>query len=215
MTNQCAITVRVAWAVFALCFAPVASGYCEMQDVPRTVRLTTRVVEIQDDAAYRAGRDVWVHAGTQADAQVHLWLVWSHWPTGRNCVVRFVGRENDLCGYRIDVQFQQRTPYNLVMTVSDSPSASPRYPLRCSLEARFHVQDITPIPNPDPSQLPYVDPGFYYSTVIELEVTGTRYANPGGVASVPPGVNRNGCPVAQPGDEFPPYMLEGPGCPGR
>ena len=194
--------------------APAANAYCTTTGQPATVLLASHVLEIQDDAAYRAGQDVWVPAAVKADSQIHTWLVWSSQPGGQNCSVTFEGVRNDNCGPRVDVQFEQRTPYNAGIGVSDMPGGSTSYPYSCTVELIFHIYDMTPIPNPDPTQPPLVDPGFNFYMLVDLRVTGEHYVNPGGVGTVPIGVSRQGCPQAQAGDQFPAYMLEGPGCAG-
>ncbi len=201
--------------------APAASAYCTTSGQPGMVALASHVLEIQDDTAYRAGRDVWVTAGVKADAQLFAWLVWSSRPTGQGCVVTFEGRRNDTCAARVDIQFEQRTAYNVGFSASDvPPGGASTYPYFCSTELMFHIFDSGEfVPNPrydpaDPASPQYiVDPGFDFYSVVGLNVTGEHYVNPGGVGTVPIGVSRNGCPQAQPGDEFPAYMLEGPGCP--
>ena len=201
--------------------APESSAFCTTSGQPGSVALASHVLEIQDDAAYRAGRDVWVTAGVKADAQLLAWLVWSSRPTGQGCVVTFEGRRNDTCAARLDIQFEQRTAYNVGFSASDVPSGgtSP-YPYSCSAEVMFHIFDsgeFVPNPRYDPndpfSQQYIVDPGFDFYSAVGLNVTGQHYVNPGGVGTVPIGVSRNGCPEAKPGDEFPAYMLQGPGCP--
>ena len=200
--------------------APAASAFCTTSGQPGSVALASHVLEIQDDAAYRVGRDVWVTAGVKADAQLFAWLVWSGRPTGQGCVVTFEGRRNDTCATRLDIQFEQRTAYNVGFSASDiPPGGNSVYPYSCSAEVMFHIFDsgeFAPNPRYDPndplSQQYIVDPGFDFYTVVGLTVTGEHYVNPGGVGTVPIGVSRNGCPQAQPGDEFPAYMLEGPGC---
>jgi len=194
--------------------APAANAYCTTSGQPATVMLASQILEIQDDAAYKAGQDVWVPAGVKADAQIHTWLVWSSQPGGQNCLVTFEGVRNDNCGPRVEIQFEQRTPYNAGISAADMPGGSTAYPYSCTVELIFHIYDMTPIPNPDLKLPPLVDPGFNFYTLVDLRVTGEHYVNPGGVGTVPIGVSRQGCPQAQAGDHFPAYMLEGPGCPG-
>ena len=204
--------------------APSASAYCTTSGQPGIVTLASHVMLIQDDTAYKAGTDLWVLGGTKADAQLFAWLVWSDWPTGQGCVVTMIARRNDTCGGRVDVQFEQRTAYNVGFSASDTGTSTTAYPYRCSLEVVFHIYDTHGIPNPrynpnDPfnTEPPYIpDPGFDFWSVVQLDVTGERMATPGGVPSVPDGVTRNGeCPTAQPDDEFPAFMLTGPGCGGN
>ena len=204
-----------------MAFAAVgASAFCTTSGQPNIVALASHVLEIQDDAAYRAGRNVWVTGGVKADAQIFAWLVWSNRPTGQGCVVTFTGRRNDTCGIRVDVQFEQKTAYNVGFAASDiPPGGNSLYPYSCSTEVEFHIFDsgqFVPNPTYDPNGPSgpqfIVDPGFTFFSVVELTVTGEQYVNPGGVGTVPIGVSRSGCPQAQPGDEFPAYMLQGPGC---
>lgn len=206
-----------------LALMPSLKAYCTVSGQPGVVNLASHVLEIQDDAAYKAGRDAWVPAGVKADSQLFAWLAWSSFPTGQGCEVTFTGVRNDYCGPRVDIQFEQRTAYNVGIAASDMPGASTSYPYRCSVELMFHAMDrnerfLNPRYDPNdpttgPQYLP--DPGFDFFILVSLNVTGEHYVNPGGVGTVPIGVNRDGCPQAQPGDEFPAYMLEGPGCAGN
>ncbi len=202
--------------------APDLRAYCTTSGQPAAVTLASHVYEVKDDDAYKQGRDVWVPAGVKADSQLFIWLVWSHRTTGQGCIVVLKQRRNDHCGSRLDIQFEQRTSYNAGFAASDTPGPLTNYPFSCSTELVFHIHDSGEwIPNPawdplDPASARYiVDPGFYFYTLVQLNTTGERYVNPGGVPSVPDGVTRNGeCPVAQPDDEFPAFMLSGPGCSG-
>lgn len=198
-----------------------AQAFCTTSGQPGTVLLASHMFQVQDDAAYKAGRDVWVDAGYKADAQVLAWLIWSSFPTGQGCVLEFVGITRDGCAGRVDVQFEQRTAYNVGIAVTDTAAAS-RYPYTCSLDLLFHIYDANGIPNPrydpaDPmSGPPFLpDPGFNFSSSVRLDVTGEHYINPGGVSLVPPGVLRNGCPQRTAADaDLPDYMFTGPGCAG-
>jgi hypothetical protein len=184
-----------------------ARAACTVSGYPRIVQLRSKVIQTLDDLAYRAGRDVWNATATQADSQIWTWLVWSTQPEGQRCRATFVGVRNDYCGSRINVQFEQRTPYNVGFVVSHVPEENPPYPFFCTVELDFHVQDMTGIPNPNPDEPPTVEPGYHYYTVIALNVTGERYTNPDGMPSTPRGVDRNGCVLPLPGDDFPSFML--------
>lgn len=215
------------FSIFALvliaALAPSAQAYCTTSGQPGMVMLASHVLEIMDDDAYKQGRTVWVPGGVKADSQLFAWLVWTDRVTGQGCVVTLKERRNDHCGPRLDVQFQQRTAYNVGFAASDMPGVSTAYPYRCTTELVFHIFDSGQmVPNPayDPND-PFspqfiVDPGFDFYTLIQLDVTGEHYTNPGGMPSVPDGVTRNGeCPDAQPDDEFPAFMLTGPNCAGN
>lgn len=202
--------------------APSAHAYCTTAGHPGTVTLASHVLEILDDDAYKQGRNVWIPGAVKADSQLFAWLVWTDRVTGQGCVVTLKARQNDYCGPRLDIQFEQRTAYNVGFVATDNPGASTTYPYSCTTELVFHIFDSGQwVPNPtydpnDPNSPQFIiDPGYDFFSLVQLNVTGEHYTNPGGMPSVPDGVTRNGeCPTAQPDDEFPAFMLTGPGCAG-
>lgn len=205
---------------------PSMNAFCTVSGQPGTVFLASRVIEMQDDEAWKRGSVVWVPMGIYNDTQVYTWLVWSHRPTGQACVARFMGVRNEHCGGRVAVQFEQRTPYNVGMALADNAAGAAIYPLACTVELIMHVYDSTPDPNPaynpdDPMcpgpaiqcQPAIIDPGFHYYVLVDLRVTGLRMAQDGGNPSTPRDVTRNGeCPLPEAGEELPAYMFQGPGC---
>jgi hypothetical protein len=212
-----------------MAWTPSALAYCTVSGAPGIIPLASHVLEMQDDNAWKAGSVVWVPMGIYNDTKIHTWLVWSHRPTGRNCVASFVEYRNDTCGGRVTMQFQQPTAYNVGVAVVDSATGSVSYPVACSVELVFHVFDATADPNPgynpdDPQcpgpalvcQATIVDPGFNYTALVDMRVTGQRVVQEGGNPSTPPDVSRDGnCPLPEPGETLPAYMFRGPGCAAR
>ena len=201
-----------------------ARAACTVSGAPGVITLNSRVVLTQDNDLWKQGVVQWDVTAEQNDTQAYTWLQWSMWPTGQGCTVSFLGYSNDTCAGRVQVQFQQSSPYNSGVVATDTAQGNATYPLACSVQINFHIFDQNGNPNPcydptipDPSNPcshpTIVDPGFDFSASVQLNVSAVQMILQGGNPGTPPGVTQNGnCPLPEANEIYPAYMFTGPGC---
>jgi hypothetical protein len=206
--------------------APCVRGTCTVSGVPAVMALKSKVVLTQNNDLWKQGFVQWDVTAERNDTQIYTWLQWSSVPTGQGCSVSFTGYTNDTCNGRVKSQFQQSSAYNSGVLAADSAQGNAAYPLACAVQLNFHAFDQNGVPNPnynpsitdpsDPRSMPVLpDPGFDFSSVVQLTVTANQFIPEGGNPGTPPGVTRDGaCPLPEANEVLPAYMFSGPGCAG-